>query len=86
MKARSDQTFGIALVSPAAAFIACLAVYPILRVLWLSLFAQNLGTGLQPQFAGAANYLRLASDGRFFQTLGTTCVFTAITVTIELLL
>jgi multiple sugar transport system permease protein len=88
MKARvhSDQTFGVLLLSPAAAFTLCLAVFPILRVLWLSLFTQNLGTGLQPQFAGTANYIRLANDGRFFETLGTTCVFTVLTVTIELLL
>lgn len=87
MKTRtSDQTFGAMLVSPAAAFILCIAVYPIVRVLWLSFFAQNLGTSLQPKFVGFDNYIRLANDSRFFQTARTTLFFTAVSVAIELVL
>lgn len=87
MKTRTtDQNFGLLLVSPAAAFILCIAVYPILRVLWLSFFAQNLGTGLVPKFAGGDNYIRLANDGHFFQTVRTTLFFTFVSVAIELLL
>ncbi|MFL6527746.1 MAG: carbohydrate ABC transporter permease [Chthoniobacterales bacterium] len=87
MKTRtSDQTFGALLVSPAAAFILCIAVYPIVRVLWLSFFAQNLGTSLQPKPVGIDNYVRLANDGRFFGSMRTTLFFTFVSVGIELLL
>ena len=87
MKRRTtDQTFGMLLVSPAAAFILCIALYPIVRVLWLSFFAQNLGTGLTPKFAGLDNYIRMANDGHFFQTVRTTLFFTGVSVAIELLL
>jgi multiple sugar transport system permease protein len=74
------------LVLPAATFILCIAIYPIGRVFWLSLFAQNLGTGLAPKFAGLDNYIRMANDGHFFQTIRTTLLFTCISVAIELLL
>ena len=87
MKTRAgDQTFGALLVSPAAAFILCIAIYPIVRVLWLSLFAQNLGTALEPKFVGFDNYVRLANDGRFFETARTTLFFTVVSVAVELVL
>src|SRR3954451_1995844 len=87
MKARtSDQTFAALLISPAAAFVFCIAIYPILRVLWLSFFTQNLGTSLVPKFVGIDNYIRLANDGHFFGTVRTTVFFTFVSVAIELVL
>jgi len=69
MKKRAhDQSFGMLLISPAAAFVFCIAIYPISRVLWLSFFTQNLGTSLLPKFIGVDNYIRLANDGHFFAT------------------
>lgn len=82
----SDQMFAVLLVAPAAALIFSLAIYPIFRVLALSFFAQNLGTGLQPHFVGAENYVRLLNDGHFFQTTRTTLLFTIVSVALELLL
>ncbi|MFL6596144.1 MAG: carbohydrate ABC transporter permease, partial [Chthoniobacterales bacterium] len=87
MKTRaSDQSFGALLISPAAAFVFCIALYPIVRVLWLSFFAQNLGTSLEPKFVGIDNYVRLANDGHFFATVRTTLFFTLVSVAIELVL
>src|SRR3954470_8700828 len=87
MKTRAtDQTFGALLISPAAALVFCIALYPIARVLWLSFFAQNLGTSLEPKFVGADNYVRLANDGHFFATLRTSTFFTLVSVGIELVL
>lgn len=82
----SDQTFGMAMLMPAMVFVGCIAVYPILRILWLSLFTQNLTTGLEPEFAGLMNYVRVAHDGHLFHTLWVTCVFTFFAVGIELVL
>ncbi|MDX1583387.1 MAG: sugar ABC transporter permease, partial [Thermoanaerobaculia bacterium] len=81
-----DQTYGLLLASPALAFLLSVAIYPILRIAWMSFFTQNLGTELEPQFAGFLNYVRVASDGHFFRTLGTTALFTFCAVTVELLL
>lgn len=82
----SDQSFGMFLMSPAILFVACLAIYPILRVLWLSFYTQNLGTELHPQFSGIANYIRLANDGHYFAAMRTTLVFTVFAVSIELVM
>src|SRR3954451_23233883 len=87
MKARtSDQTFAALLISPAAAFVFSIALYPIVRVLCLSFFAQNLGTSLEPKFVGIDNYVRLANDGHFFATVRTTLFFTLVSVALELVL
>ena len=79
------QTAGI-LVAPAIAILLLVYAYPIGRSFILSLFAENLGTQLQPVFNGLGNYGRLLGDGRFWQSLGNTTVFTIASVTIELLL
>jgi multiple sugar transport system permease protein len=60
--------------------------YPIGRDFWLSLFAKNLGTQLQPIFPGLDNYARMAGDGRFWQSFRTTTLFTCTSVGLELLL
>jgi multiple sugar transport system permease protein len=81
-----DTRFAAVMLAPAFSFVLCIAVYPILRVLWLSLFEQNLGTGLQPEFAGLHNYRRLLNDGHYFQSLANTALFTFCAVTLEFLL
>jgi multiple sugar transport system permease protein len=86
-KARmSDQRFGYLMLSPAIVFVLSMAVYPVLRLLWLSFFTQNLATHLEPQFAGVANYLRVLNDGHYWQTVRTTALFTLLAVSTELLL
>lgn len=79
----SDQSFGMILLSPAFVFLLCIAVYPIVRIVWLSFFTQNLGTGLQQEFTGIDNYVRALADGHFRQTIGNTCFFAFVTVAIE---
>jgi multiple sugar transport system permease protein len=82
----SDQAFAAMLLTPAFLFVACLAVSPIVRVVWLSFYTQNLGTELQPRFSGISNYVRLVNDGHYLAALQVTAVFTAIAVSVELLL
>ncbi|HZZ42891.1 MAG TPA: sugar ABC transporter permease [Tepidisphaeraceae bacterium] len=81
-----DQTFAAILLTPAFLFVACLAIYPIIRVIWLSFFTQNLGTELHPQFTGITNYTRLLNDGHYFAALRTTLIFTFFAVSSELIL
>lgn len=81
-----DQAFGWLMVSPALVFVACVALYPIVRIVWLSFFTQNLTTNLEPQFTGTLNYLRVLHDGHYWQTVRTTALFTGIAVGIELVL
>ncbi len=81
-----EQRTGWILLLPALLVLLFVYGYPIVRAFWLSFFTKNLGTELQPVFAGLDNYGRMAGDGRFWQSFWTTTVFTTSAVIIELLL
>lgn len=81
-----EQLNGWILVAPALLLLLLVFAYPIGRAFWLSLFAENLGTKLQPVYSGFDNYVRMAFDGRFWQSLGNTAFFTVISVVLELIL
>jgi multiple sugar transport system permease protein len=81
-----ERLTGGLLLAPALVPLLLVFVYPIGRAVWVSLFAKNLGTKLQPVFVGWDNYVRALGDGRFWQTFGTTTVFTIVSVSLELLL
>jgi multiple sugar transport system permease protein len=75
-----------AFLLPALLLLLFVFAYPILRAFWLSFFTQNLGTELKPVFSGIDNYFRMAGDGRFWNSLGTTAIFTTASVIVELFL
>jgi multiple sugar transport system permease protein len=81
-----EQRTGWILMIPALLLLLLVFAYPILRSFWLSLFAKNLGTELQSVFIGLDNYGRMIGDGRFWQSLWTTTIFTFFSVVIELTL
>ncbi|MFB2892641.1 carbohydrate ABC transporter permease [Aerosakkonemataceae cyanobacterium BLCC-F50] len=83
---RREQRTGWILILPALLLLLFVYGYPIIRAFWLSLFTQNLGTELQPVFSGVDNYVRMAGDGRFWQSFWVTSVFTVSAVLLELLL
>ena len=81
-----EQLTGWILVIPALLVLLLVYAYPIGRAFWLSVFTENLGTNLQPIFSGLDNYVRMVLDGRFWQSLGNTAIFTSFSVVLELLL
>ncbi len=81
-----EQRIGWMLVIPALILLFLVFAYPIGRAFWLSLFTENLGTQLQPVFSGLTNYIRMVGDGRFWQSMWNTSIFTLASVTIELVL
>ncbi|WAL58989.1 carbohydrate ABC transporter permease [Thermocoleostomius sinensis] len=85
IRSREKRT-GWLLLAPALLILAAVYAYPIARSFWLSLFTQNLGTQLQPVFNGLGNYGRMAQDGRFWQTISNTMVFTISSLVLELIL
>jgi multiple sugar transport system permease protein len=74
------------LLIPALILLALVFGYPILRAFWLSLFTQNLGTQLKTVFSGFDNYGRMIGDGRFWQSMWNTTVFTTASVVLELII
>ncbi len=81
-----EQKIGWMLAIPALLILALVFVYPIFRAVLLSFFTQNLGTELAPVFSGLSNYARMSGDGRFWQSLTNTTIFTTISITLELFL
>ncbi|MBE4746573.1 sugar ABC transporter permease [Corallococcus sp. ZKHCc1 1396] len=73
------------LVMPAVLVLAVVALYPVLAAIWLSLHRFILVFG-ERRFTGLANYVYLVGDARFWSALGNTAYFTAVAVTVELLL
>jgi len=68
---------------PAAMLLGLVVAYPILRTTVLSFTQMSLHTAFQPEFTGAQNYLRLAFDSRFHNSLTITAAFTIISVALE---
>lgn len=85
LQAREQRT-GWLLLLPALLLLTLVFAYPILRAFWLSLFTQNLGTQLKLVFSGLDNYGRMVGDGRFWQSLWNTSIFTLASVFLELIL
>ncbi len=80
-----ERRQGLWLVAPAVLTLAAVALYPILAAVWLSLRRVVVVFG-EDTFVGLSNYAFLLSDARFWQALGNTAYFTAVAVTLEVLL
>lgn len=83
---KRERFTGWLLLTPAMILLALVFAYPIGRAFVLSLFTENLGTNLQPEFAGLNNYVRMVGDGRFWGTIWNTTVFTFFAIVLELTL
>jgi ABC-type sugar transport system permease subunit len=84
---RADRRFAWALVIPALATVAGVAVFPLAWTAWESLHRHDLRMPwLGRPFVGLANYGEILADRRFWEALGHTTLFTAASVTLEILL
>lgn len=82
---RNEARLGWALTLPALATIAVVAVVPIIWTAWDSLYSHDLRMPwLGRPFVGIANYVEAVSSERFWRAMAHTAVFTATTVTLEL--
>ena len=82
VKARES---GNGFVMPAVVLLAAVTIYPVLSVLYLSLH-RRLPIFDIAKFTGLDNYRFLLADDRFWNALGNTAYFTAVSVTLELVL
>jgi multiple sugar transport system permease protein len=72
-------------LAPAAALLAVVTAFPLAYVLWISLERRSL-LDAAPHFIGLGNYARLLADARFWNALGNTAYFAAVSVALELVL
>lgn len=80
-----DLFWALVLMTPALVVISCIAVYPIISVLWLSLHRKMPIFNIS-KFVGLENYHYLLGDARFWNSLLNTFYFTAVSVSLELFL
>lgn len=81
-----ERRTGWYLTIPAVLVLLLVYAYPIIWAFFSSLFTENLSTNLESQFTGFDNYIRLALDGRFWNSIWNTAVFTVASLVVELLL
>ncbi len=69
---------GLLYLSPAMTILLVFWILPLVLVLGFSFFHWNYGTS--PTFAGLAEYREVLDTGQFWQSLGTTAIFSAAVV------
>ena len=74
------------LLVPALLLLLVVFVGPLFRYAWLSFHADSVITGLIAIPNGGANWIRLLQDQRYWQDLGQTLRFAAVSVGLELVL
>jgi multiple sugar transport system permease protein len=83
---REERRLGATMVAPSLAVIALVAAYPICYAIWLSLNEYSVITPGLSRFVGLDNYIDALGSSDFWGAWTTTIVFTAISVTLELVI
>jgi len=82
-----DRKTAIILIVPPLLFLSIFTIYPIFRVIWMSLHSISVTEPwLGEPFVGIKNYIEMLSDGRFWNSLKFTLLFSIITGIFELAL
>ncbi|HMS83303.1 MAG TPA: sugar ABC transporter permease [Nitrospira sp.] len=81
----SERAWGYLLAAPAFVLLGFVALAPIGAAVWLSLYRRMPVFGID-EFIGAANYVQLWSDDRFWAACRVTLYFTTLSITAELVL
>jgi multiple sugar transport system permease protein len=82
---RHDRRFGYAMIAPAVLIILFIALFPLVWTLLVSVHNISI-LDEDTSFQGLMNYQRILSDGRFWEALWHTLLFTAIALPVELIL
>jgi multiple sugar transport system permease protein len=82
----SERRLAAYMVSPSLALIALVAAYPIGYAVWLSLHEYSVRVAGLSRWAGLDNYSTALSDPEFWDAVQNTFVFTAGSVTFEVII
>ena len=85
----SEKGLAFWMVAPSMALIALVAAYPILYAIWLSLHQYSVRVAGLSRWAGPyglSNYSDALSNSAFWDAMTTTLIFTAASVTLELII
>ena len=79
----ADRHFYHLMVAPAVVAMAALVAFPLVYTIWLSLTEWVVTSGRPPRFIGAGNFVALASDPDFWQTVWRTAMFVGLGVSLQ---
>jgi trehalose/maltose transport system permease protein len=82
----SERRLARAMVSPSLIVILVVAAYPIAYAIWLSLHQYSLIHPGEARWVGLDNYRDALTSGDFWSSVKVTFIFTAISVTLELII
>lgn len=82
---RQERRFALALFAPAFLLLLLTTTAPLVFLAWNSLQNLDLGMPWIKGFAGLANYVKMGEDPRFWNSLSLTVIYTASTVTLQVL-
>jgi multiple sugar transport system permease protein len=82
----SEKRLAFLMVSPSMALILLVAAYPILYGIWLSLHEYSVRVAGLSRWAGLGNYTDALSNSEFWDAMVTTLIFTAVSVSLELVI
>ncbi|MEA2379907.1 MAG: trehalose/maltose transport system permease protein, partial [Thermoleophilaceae bacterium] len=81
-----ERRLGLAMMSPSLVVMALVAAFPIGYAIWLSLNEYSIIHPGLSRFVGIDNYTEALRDSDFWDSVKATFIFTAISVSIELVL
>src|SRR5215210_6689499 len=82
----SEKKLAFLMVSPSMALIILVAAYPIIYGIWLSLHEYSVRVAGLSRWAGLSNYTDALGNAEFWDAMVTTLVFTAVSVSLELVI
>ncbi len=82
----SERRLATAMLSPSLIVIVIVAAYPIAYAIWLSLHQYSVIHPGLSRWVGVDNYVDALKSGDFWSAVKTTFIFTAISVSLELVL
>lgn len=77
------ERFGWAMISPAMLFLILMAAFPLVSIIIMSTFRIDLTYPLDNGWVGLENYLALLHDGRFWNAIRLTCIYTVSSVFLQ---
>lgn len=85
-QARREQRFALGLMLPSLLVLLLTTTAPIIYLGWTSLQNINPSMAFMNGFAGADNFVQMVDDGRFWNSLRLTFLYTASTVALQVVL
>jgi len=83
---RSRERLGWMLIAPTVLTLLVVAIYPLIRTVWLSFTNARLGSTRAVDFVGLENYTYLLTNSTFLKSIWNTIAFTVGSVALETIL